>query len=1048
MVVLDKDTRLKFPHVLVIDASAGSGKTETLAQRFVQFILSSKIPHNDITNILAITFTNNAAREMKQRILKWLKKLAFGKDCREKKQTLALVSIKPEEIGRRAQEAIEMVIDRYSDFHIQTIDSFMNKILNSSAVELGIPMENEITDSYTNLIELSLSLVLASVGETIARKDVDDFLELLMHEVGDVFPWNPLYNIKAQFENFLGEEGKVLEEIAFDDQWSAIKEQFRQVCDAYEHFLTLGLVEKSPRGCKAVKCIKDSNIKEFINSYSPGNIPFKTDKKRQNIYDQAKQTWNALAPQVEEMVKLHAASHYCHYGALYRKFKKYLDVVKRKLETIHYDDINKKLSQYVEKGNVLEIYYRLGDVLYHFLLDEFQDTDKVQWENMQSLFEEAYSKGGSLFAVGDTKQAIYMFRKADYKIMRDMVNAIKSKIPYGNYLPQSVIHNATVKHLTKNFRSGSIILEYVDSIFKDKLKDSKLLEQDFTGLTTYIQEPADRGDYEQEGQHDDGYVKAIVVDKADDNSEKEVLLKILDHVLKRYQERDVAILTRTNGSVEEVVEWLIEKDIQVASFSSLDIRKRKIIMEIVSLLRWLDSPVDSLSFADFILGNIFLKALETMVKDIDRDVLFDDLTHRTLANSKNPVALYIWLRDYSRFKDIWPLFFKKIFENAGFYPLYDLVSQIYRTFNVFENFPEETGFLVRFLEAICAVESKGMNNLKDFMKMVSDDTEKSGFDIILPDYIDAVKVMTFHKAKGLGFPIVINLIYESGPKYENMLFKKEGNQLMIYHVKSDSAKRSTELKLLYEGKKKDNNRQDLNLLYVANTRAKNELYNIVVKKNNSNVTKETSQNPSSRKLKNVALFDDYEKGEKKKRKKEISEHYSTKVLLPRKEMKILLAEEDKHWHIGRLLETKKGEFYHKILSKITFVSDDIVDVLDKLIQETFKKVKESYNAEEIKKVIMAFLGFPEVKPWFEKIPDRQVQQEVEYIDEEGSLHRFDRVLFDKGAITVIDFKTGEKLPFYRKQIKNYMDLLQKIHTQRVVKGYLAYIDTQKVEEVK
>ncbi|MEO0143117.1 MAG: UvrD-helicase domain-containing protein, partial [candidate division WOR-3 bacterium] len=158
-VVLDKDINLRFPHVLIIDASAGTGKTHTLTQRYVQYILSQVIPYNTPSNILAITFTNNAAREMKQRILDWLKKLALGIDCEEKRQTLELVSLSPEQIKKQAKIVLDNILKHWSDFHIQTIDSFMSRILRSSAHEIGIPLETEITESYEVLVDSALAII-------------------------------------------------------------------------------------------------------------------------------------------------------------------------------------------------------------------------------------------------------------------------------------------------------------------------------------------------------------------------------------------------------------------------------------------------------------------------------------------------------------------------------------------------------------------------------------------------------------------------------------------------------------------------------------------------------------------------------------------------------------------------------------------------------------------------------------------------------------------------------------------------------------------------
>lgn len=1040
MSVLNKDTKLRFPHTLIIDASAGSGKTHTLTQRFVQFILSNKIPHHDLANILAITFTNNAAREMKQRILEWLKKLSFGIDCDEKKQIMEIVSLKPEEMTRRAEEAVDIIIGRYSDFHVQTIDSFMSRILHCSAVELGMPLRLDVTESYRSLTDLALSIMLKGIGDNITREELDNFLRLLIQE-SDTFPWNPVFKMQRRFENFLKEEGKVLEEIVFENKWQIINEKFTYVCEVYESLLKLGLEKKVK--CKAAESIMNKNIKEFVKSYSKSNLPFKKDVRNEVVYEKAVQEWSNLSSSAEEMLILYSISNYCHYGSLYGKFKKSLDALKRNKEIIHFDDINKKLSQYINKEIIPEIYYRLGDVLYHFLLDEFQDTDRVQWRNMQPLLEEAFSKGGSLFAVGDMKQAIYMFRKADYKIMRTIVEGIKSRSEYDNYyLPQSVIESARVIQLKENFRSGRIILDYVDRIFKNKLKDkigTEILAKDLTGLTEYNQSPASQ----EKKNKDDGYVKVVIVEQSDNSPEKDVLFNILDDVLQRYRDCNVTILARKNAQVETVVEWLTEKNIRAASFSSLNIRKRKIIREIVNLLQFLDSPIDNLSFASFICGDIFIKAAASTGRKVNQDDIFEYIFKRLRDRTRKPDYLYVWFREHGPFKDLWKVLFEELFNKVGYYSLYDLASLIFRTFKIFDNFPEETGFLVRFLETISSFESRGMNSIKDFIDLVSED-EGSILEVVLPDYINAVKVMTFHKAKGLGFPIVINMIYDSVDERKNMFFEKYGENLMTYYIISDFAKKSPELQRLYSRNKLDEKIQNLNLLYVANTRAKKELYNMVIKKKRRQNKTQQEGKPSP-----LDLFENCENGKKERQEKKTSEIHPIVISLPEKIEIKFVKEEDINWSIERYMETRKGEFFHEILSEITFISDDMEIIVEEIVKKMCKKRKEQYNREEVKKVIIEFLNLAEVRKFFEEQPSRQIQQETEYVGEDGSLYRFDRVVIDPDRITVIDFKTGEEETlYYRTQLINYMKILRALNPQKTIKGYLAYIDARKVEEVE
>ncbi|MDD5531012.1 MAG: UvrD-helicase domain-containing protein [bacterium] len=1029
MAILDKDINLKFPQVFLIDASAGSGKTHTLTQRFVQLILSNQIEFNKLENILAITFTNNSTREMKTRILDWLKKIVIYGDCDERKQTLELVNIDNKGLSLKASEAIENIISNYSDFHVQTIDSFMNKVLRSSVVELGLPLEVEITETNDVFVEYTISLILKVVKEGLDKnfkKEIDDFLKLLVQE-GSSYPWKVADKIEKTFSEFLTKEGKVLEELSFEDKTWAIDEKFPAVEKAYKKLVDEGLAEKLTKGVK--EAMQAGDMQKLVSNYSPkiGRLK-KTDEDNEAV-----KGWANLAPLMGEIAELVSSSKYHHYGGLYERFKEALDRVKKEKEIIHIADINKKLSGYISKTTVPEIYYRLGDVLYHFLIDEFQDTDRVQWKSMNPLIEETLSKNGSLFTVGDLKQAIYLFRNADYKIMKEMGEIIKEKKHTSqSYIPLSAIENAEIKTLDTNYRSGGVILDYVEKVFKGKLK--KQVEegafQDRTGLTEYIQEPTSK-------KKENGYVEVRIIDSENnENSEKDALIEILNDVKNRCPYKDIAILARTNDEIEKIVEWLTEKGIPAASFSSLDIRMRKVIMEIVSILKFLDSPIDNLSFATFISGDVFMEAVKSKEYKLDKTVIFDFIFNASQDNDKSS---YLYIKFREKFESLWTDFFEELYKKVGYYPVYDLVSLIYRIFNIFENFGKETGFLLKLLESTSVIEAKGMNNIKELIKMITDEGEKSIFNILLPDYIDSVKVMTIHKSKGLGFPVVINVIYDSSISADNMLFEKDGDELKIYHITKSLAEQSKRLKSLYYEDLLSQKIQFLNCLYVANTRAKEELYNIVIPKKEGKSHNEC-----------LDLFENYKEGTKKKDlKAEGREGKQEDILLPEKREIGFSKEEGQAWSIERLLEVKKGSFIHNVLSKIEFLEGDIRSAVNNIVGNALKSTKESYDIKKITDVIVNFLNKEEIKIWFEKRANRVIKTEVEYSDKEGALYRLDRVVEDIDMITVIDFKTGgEDLNQYMAQVKNYMELLRKEKSDKEIKGYLVSLDTLEVKKIQ
>src|SRR5512135_3638104 len=162
--ILEKDSTIQFPHFTLLKASAGSGKTRSLAKRFVQFLLSSTIPQNHLRNILAITFSNNAAKEMKERILSWLKDLSFN-DPEKIEEISRIVSLKKEHLPGKAGAMVDQILRNYTEFQVKTIDSFMTSIYKASAIDLGYSPDFEIVMAPERIMAYAFNRFLRRVRE-------------------------------------------------------------------------------------------------------------------------------------------------------------------------------------------------------------------------------------------------------------------------------------------------------------------------------------------------------------------------------------------------------------------------------------------------------------------------------------------------------------------------------------------------------------------------------------------------------------------------------------------------------------------------------------------------------------------------------------------------------------------------------------------------------------------------------------------------------------------------------------------------------------------
>ncbi len=1032
--VLKKDTDLKFPHALLISASAGSGKTYTLTQRYIQLLLSSNIPFNRIENILAVTFTNNAAKEMKTRILGWLKEIALNPDCEKMDETLKLISLSREAIHEKAKKAVEFVIDNYSDFHIQTIDSFLTRIMTCSVAELGLPLNHEITMTYDVLIESALYSLFSKIGkEELPLSEIEKFLTILPKSGS--YPWNPAARVKENFNSFLNAEGKTSGRIVHDttDYEIVLKEKFKEIlqfCD--------GLKKKLPDDSfirdSSASAIEEKNLLGFLASY---NFKFGVlnGQKKKHFHEGWEQDIEFLNSFVIELAEINAAIYYHPYISIYEKFKIELEKIKNgKSEVIHINDIAKNLSTYINKNSVPDIYLKLGERISHFLVDEFQDTNSLQWDNMRPLIEEALAKKGSLFTVGDIKQAIFMFRNADYKIMREFLDVAEEKSDETQYLSlDSVGGSLEIKNLPTNYRSDGEILNYVDDLFKEKIKNQEdIIGQDITELTVYQQAV-------KKGREKTGYVQTEVFETPrinEDEIEKEKLLEIIKSAGKRYPLNEIAILVAKNKRIEPIVQWLTEVGIPVASLSSLDIRNRKVIAELLALLKFLETPSDDLAFSAFVTGDIFLKLMGKNLKKEDITNLIFEIKQRDRRE-----LLYSNFQDHPAFQEYWNEYFAELFKKVGYLPLYELVSLVYSKFKIFENFKDEASFLAKFLDAVIKLEGLGAGNLRTFIEFAqADDSDKKAvFSIDLPDYVDAVRVMSFHKSKGLGFSVIINLLYDETANKDAMYFKESDGIINVFHITKEMAQASSKLKPIYNAKKLDEDVQDLNLLYVISTRAKHELYNLVIKK--------ATKASKGKEAKLIDVLEDYEsKSPLVVLAKEIKPFKIDPVEI------IAPAPKEDFYDFENLkptyksyFETSEGALCHDILSKIIHIGPQT----SKEIKEHYDTFKSKYdfdfNKTKIVKSLNDFLVLPEVKEYFTDKADRKILTEAEFVDKTGALRRMDRLLFDGKDIVLIDFKTGiENTASYKKQMTDYVAILSEVYEDFNIKAVIAYIDLKKI----
>jgi len=1017
MSILEKDSDILFPQVTVLKASAGSGKTYSLTERFVQFLLSDKIPQNHLRNILAITFSNNAAKEMKERILSWLKDIYFG-DPDKIEDLFEILSLKKEHLPSKAGAAIDEILKNYTEFQVKTIDSFMTSIYKASAIDLGYSPDFEIVMAPENIMAYAFNRFLRRVREgTQEAEFLERLLDIILRSKREeaAYLWDPSKDFLEETVELYYKLSGIVKDAKITDgekEIESIKKEIRDAAESLNGFIEKSGLQKSGRSSfyDILKMVRNNNFPDLIDKglvSIPVNKPKKADENP--WYEKISGQWDLLGHQIKKYIGLHATTYYTPYLKTYEAFKDILEEVKKREGTIFINDINKKLSDYLDHEIVPDVYFRIGEMIYHYLIDEFQDTSPIQWSNLFPLIENSLSQGGSLFAVGDTKQAIYGFRNADYGIMK----GLESKNPFS-----SAHHN--VKELEINYRSLEGVVDFSKEFFKKVVANHEKYRNPASrsGLIGYDQRV-------KEDHKGSGYVEVIKCEKSDDDPpEKRKIQDLIKELAQRgYSYSDVAILAYRNENVVNITTWLNEIEVPFISYSSLDIRTRKLTAEIVALLTFLDSPPDDRSFAGFVLGDIFRKALERNRKRFELKEL-----HEFFFRNRKNAPLYKAFQ--KEFPELWEVYFEELFKSTGYLPLYDLVCEIYRLYRAFDHFRGEEATLIKILEVIKNFEGEGRNNPGDFLKYASDEEAgESDWTIDVPAGINAVKVMTIHKAKGLGFPVAIVLMYEETIRWSRYILDEETDGVNLLRINKKISEASDFLQEKYEEERHKDLVNKLNTLYVGFTRAEDELYVIGVqgKRNQFPIDLlQTADSPIG----------------------------SKKAPRPRppgptqEDLKLYYHPDPIKLHFAadqelNLEERLRGEFIHRVLYFIDALNENTESELERIIKRVNDELKADYPVGEMKKNLMQFMELEEIRPYFIDKPGRTIKREQDFSDPGGSLFRMDRVVMDKDQIVVIDYKTGTEKRAekeYMSQLRSYIRILKEIYPDKIVEGMIAYVD--------
>jgi ATP-dependent exoDNAse (exonuclease V) beta subunit len=1018
---------LSFPDFTLVSASAGSGKTYALALRYVSLLLADSVPTNDLSNVLAITFTNNAAAEMRQRILRFLKLLCVGKDDELLANVMGQTGLASLEVRRRSCATVTLLLEHFSDFQVRTIDSFLARMVKASALDLGIPPDFELQLDPRSVIDYAFELFGATLrpGEPATRAMMQLAEDLAVRHGGDArVLWDPFAEVREGVGSLLGRLAPVLKPLIqsanADDLRHRVRE-LEEIAGGVEQFIAQHDLPVTSLFGTDLTLVVSGNWRGMLTRTSREGKYTKKGKAAQEVAltrhgeelaRQVKAFYMSLSDVVETAARFDARP----FADALATLAHFLEAARAVSRRFGFEDLTRRLVTYLETGAVPDVYLMLGESLAHFLIDEFQDTSPLQWAAFHPLLENALASGGSLFIVGDTKQSIFGFRGADWRIMQRLATGEESfpSVP------------ARPLMLDENRRSGEAIVECVASIFESMYSnggaDAEAIAQ--SGLHLCRQ----RTLADNLGK---GYVEYLRLDgNGDSTAERDAIVNIIrDAVTRGYAYGEIALITPGNEGVVQVGTWLNRAAIPFISHSTLDIRARRVIGELLAFLRFLDTPVDTLSFATFLLGEVFAATLRT------RNVTgATETLHQFSARARLQDASPLYRRFREEFPDVWGEYFAPLFTGVGHLPLYDLVCSAYKTFGVFTLFPQEEGALLKMLEVVNGFEQDGDNSLKEFLVFAAGGSgEDEAAWTLDPPVRTAVTLMTIHKAKGMEFPVVIVLYYDTHVRSPGYAIADRGDSVEMVRVNSAMAAWSPALKSLYDRAMRDVLTDLFNRLYVAMTRAEKECYLITVgdpQKHQGFPSRVLSIAESAGKKPSVAP----KKGERERAGPQgvaplhVTEQSNTTVAA-----RIRLG----YW------ATQRGDVVHSILAGLEYVPDPekaLVPALHGLPPTEWAELRSS---------LVGFLSLPEILPLFAEKPGRLVLNEQEYVARGGNLLRADRIVIDQSEVTVVDFKTGavEDEEEYVQQIRRYVDIMRDIYPGRVVHGVIAYVDRRVIRRV-
>jgi ATP-dependent exoDNAse (exonuclease V) beta subunit len=1066
-------------------ASAGTGKTHTLTGEYLRLLFRGTDVHS---RILSVTFTNKATEEMKNRIIRELHVLASGLPSDYLSSLTGLYGQTETQIRTQARKIMIRLLHDYSAFHISTIDHFFQQTMRAFIREIGLQGNYRVEMDRDLVLSESIDSLLAGLD----KKEHKPLLEWLLRFSEDKVERGETWDIRA--------EVKKLSEELFKEKYKAYSDAIdkdiadKQALGRYRDTLyaLIRATEAEARqigeqGMAALSryALQPSDFKGgsrsalFLFEQLAGGTMKEPSATFRNMADRVDACHTKTTPS-DKRQAIEAAWN-AEVGDCLRCTVTFFDrltnyYTAREISRYYYtlgilSDISRQVKQWCEEKNCMLIadttellkrvidgsdvpfiYEKTGTRIDHYMIDEFQDTSEMQWHNFRPLVHESLAYRHDNLIVGDVKQSIYRFRNSDWTLLDEKVRQ------------DFTAEQTDEKTLAENWRSHRLIVEFNNTFFtvaptllqqryNEGLDESTLSPEQRQRFANKIISAYDRSFLQVSPpfRSKDGHVRIELLPGSDEVSWKEEAMLRLPAVIEQLQDsgyalRDMAILVRTRAEGMLAAETLLAYKsahpdtpylYEIISEDALELGSSRAVRFMAGMLHYLNRPDDPVVRRMARIAFVLLRGeTPTVAQTVSfAEEIKADFPAETLAE------------------------LRKLSHRSP----YEMAEGIYRLFGTV--FPEnEQIFIQSFLDLIAGYTEKEPADMDKFLRWWKETGQQT--KIAMPDTQNAIRILTIHKSKGLGFKAVIIPFgdWEADQKSGSILWchpqEAPFNQLHLVPVGYSGALNRTLFAEDYYHEKLHAYIDNLNALYVAFTRAKEELIVFVPDaearpaKAISRLIRDSLRETAITTASGGEALQPFAGGFRADDLFEWGDWWHTRPdggnvteEIPVRRLPSVLPDGRMHLRLHRKggffddRQRRYGVLMHELLSGIRTAADIRPAVAAREAGGEIGKKEAAEWVERLEKL----LNKPETRKWFDG--SMRVLNEAEILFDNGKSGRPDRIMMADDCIHVVDYKSGERKDTrYRRQINHYCELIRRMGYRRV-NGYLWYVELDEIEEV-